>query len=168
MPAIEIDTLMFTFDTNWKCQKTDEWAFYRRHFSKIMSGIKSVDCIAIDTAAVAWLIESKDYRLFSRTKPSEISEEVAKKVFDTLAMLLPAKNNASKQEESEFAREVCGCNKLRVVLHLEQPAKHSKLFPRAIDPADVMQKMRQRLRSIDAHPIVSEIGNMRGLSWAVA
>ena len=46
--------------------------------------------------------------------------------------------------------------RIRLVLHLEQPAKHSKMFPRAINPANVRLKLRKRLKAIDPHPIVVE------------
>ena len=56
---------------------------------------------------------------------------------------------------------------LRVVLHLEQPRTHSKLFPRAIDPAKVLQKLRQLVKPIDAHPLVVETSRMASLAWTV-
>jgi hypothetical protein len=56
---------------------------------------------------------------------------------------------------------------LRVVLHLEQPATHSKLFPRAIDPANVLMKLRQLVKAIDPHPLVVETHQMASLSWSV-
>lgn len=65
-------------------------------------------------------------------------------------------------------RVISSC-KLRIVLHLEQPAKHSKLWPRAIGPADadIEQKMRQLLKAIDAHPLVVKKVAMRNLLWHV-
>jgi hypothetical protein len=110
----------------------------------------------------------KDYRVHPRTKPSEVSDEVSQKVLDTLAALLPAKVNANDADEQATAGTLLTAKKLRVVLHLEQPKKHSKLFPRAIDPANVQQKLRGLLKPIDAHPIVSEMIAMRSLPWAVA
>lgn len=32
-----------------------------------------------------------------------------------------------------------------------QPRKHSKLFPKAIDPSKVEQKLKQHLKAVDAH-----------------
>jgi len=53
------------------------------------------------------------------------------------------------------------------VLHLEQPATHSKLFPRAIDPANVLMKLKTIIRSIDPHPLVVEMNRMGSLAWTV-
>ena len=46
-------------------------------------------------------------------------------------------------------------------------AAHSKLFRRAIDPADVAQTVRRKLRAVDAHPLVVASEALRGLSWRV-
>lgn len=163
---IEVDGLTFDFPDSWKVNKYDEWAFYRKQFSKMWDGIKAVDLIAIDGREI-WLIEVKDYRQLPRTKPQDLSEEVAQKVFSTLAAMLPASVNASDNSEGDFAREVLKGNRLRIVLHLEQPRQHSRLFPRAIDPANVELKLRSSIKPIDPHPIVVESTNMRGLEWSV-
>ncbi|MFQ3680614.1 MAG: hypothetical protein SNJ60_08940 [Pseudanabaenaceae cyanobacterium] len=131
------------------------------------AGIKGVDLIAIHEKEV-WLIEVKDYREHPRTKTLDLAEEVARKVFDTLAALLPAKIHANEPAEKEFAKHVIQGQSLRVILHLEQPRQHSKLRPRAIDPADVQQKLRQTLKPIDPHPKVRECGRMEGLPWQVS
>lgn len=118
-------------------------------------------------AKTAWFIEAKDYRIHQRTKPAELADEVAQKVFDTLAALLPAKLHATEAEEQALAQAVLKARKIRVVLHLEQPVKHSKLRPRAINPADVKQKLRQLLKPIDPHPFVAEKAAMGSLQWTV-
>jgi hypothetical protein len=66
-----------------------------------------------------------------------------------------------------MSRAALACNQIRVVLHLEQPAKRSKLFPRAIDPAQVKQKLRQLLKAIDPHPQVVAIGRLGDVGWLV-
>ncbi|XFA71953.1 hypothetical protein RYO59_000171 [Thermosynechococcaceae cyanobacterium Okahandja] len=163
---IKIDSLSFTFPPSWKACKYDGWAFYRNQFSRMWSGIKAVDLIAIDGQNI-WLIEAKDYRQSTRTKSIDLADEVAKKVFCTLAAMLPAKVNASDTSERDFAEEVTNAQKLRVVLHLEQPVKSSKLFPRAIDPSKVQLKLRGIIKPIDPHPMVVESAQMQGLAWAV-
>ncbi|MES5813913.1 hypothetical protein [Pseudoxanthomonas sp. Soil82] len=167
MTVLSVDGLNFTFPAGWRVSKYDEWAFYRNQFGRAKSGLKAVDLLAAQ-GPEAWLIEVKDYRRAVRTKVISIDEEVAAKVVDTLACLFPAKVNANVSEEREFAAEILGKRKIRVVLHLEQPIKHSRLFPRAIDPASVLLKLRVRLHAIDPHPLVVERLNMRGLGWAVA
>lgn len=167
MTAIDVDGLSFKFPKNWVVSKYDEWSFYRNQFEKMRNGIKAMDLVAIDPDKTAWLIEVKDYRTAQRTKPIEIDAEVHQKVFDTLAALLPAKVNANDSNEQATARCLLGSKKLRVVLHLEQPKKHSFLRPLAINPADVEKKLRRILKPIDAHPLVVEMGNMRALHWSV-
>ena len=90
-------------------------------------GIKAVDLLAIESQVI-WLIEAKDYRQHPRTKTIDLADEVVQKVLYTLAAMLPAKINASNTSESYFATEVLKGQQLRVVLHLEQPVKTSKLF----------------------------------------
>jgi hypothetical protein len=164
----EVDGLNFDFPDDWQVSKYDDWSFYRNQFGRMRNGIKSLDLLAIDPSNTAWLIEVKDYRVNPRTKPSDLGEEVAHKVFDTLAAILPAKIHATDADEKKIARAVAACRELRVVLHLEQPAKHSKLRPRAIDPANVKQKLRQFLKPIDAHPKVVDMATANVLGWVVS
>lgn len=168
MQRFNVDGLDFDFPDDWQVSKYDDWSFYRNQFSRMRNGIKSLDLLAIDSDKTAWLIEVKDYRVNSRTKPSDLGEEIAHKVFDTLAAILPAKIHATAPDEKQLARAVSASRKLRIVLHLEQPEKHSKLRPRAINPADVQQKIRQLLKPVDAHSLVVDMVSMRGLEWNVS
>ena len=90
------------------------------------------------------------------------------KVRDSLAALVAAQANANDREERELAFAALRCHRLRVVLHLEQPAKHSKLSPRAIDAADVKQRLKQRIKAIDPHPLVLDTTRLGGVAWTVA
>ncbi len=168
MQRFNVDGLNFDFPDDWRVSKYDDWSFYRNQFSRMWNGIKSLDLLAIDPNKTAWLIEVKDYRINSRTKPSDLGEEIAHKVFDTLAAIIPAKTHATDSNEKQLARAVSTSRELRVVLHLEQPEKHSKLRPRAINPADVQQKIRQLLKPVDAHPLVVDMSLMRDLEWNVS
>jgi hypothetical protein len=76
--------------------------------------------------------------------------------------------NANDADEKATAVTALRCPRLRVVLHLEQPAKHSTLFPRAIDPANVQQRLKQLIKAIDPHPLVIEMGRMNGVAWTVS
>lgn len=167
MPTINVDGIAFTFPDNWVFSKYDEWAYYKS-YARARSGTKAVDLLAIDPQRTAWLIEVKDYRAHRRTKPTELSDEVAQKVHDTLAAVLAARTKASVLDERDLARRVTSATRLRVILHLEQPAKHSKLFPRVIDPATLTLKLRTLLKPVDAHPAVVEIAELRGLEWTAA
>ena len=167
MTHLRVDGLTFDFPNGWRVGKFDEWVFYRKQFSRMWNSIKSVDLLVVCPTKTAWFIEVKDYRINQRTKPTELAEEMAQKVFDTLAALLPAKLHATEDEERSLARAVLQAREIRVILHLEQPAKHSKLRPRAINPADIKQKLRQLLKPIDAHPFVAEKAAMGSLQWTV-
>ena len=142
--------------------------FYRNRFKGISNGIKALHLLAVSPTGTAWLIEVKDYRHHRRTKPSKLADEVRQKVLDTLAAILPAKINGDVDHETFVSNHVTQALTLRVALHLEQPAKHSKLFPRAFDPADVKMQLRKQLKPIDAHPRVVEMANLSGVPWAVA
>jgi hypothetical protein len=169
MTVVTVDGLTFTFPTlGWAASKYDEWSFYRNQFGGMRDGIKAVDLIAVEASnKTAWFVEVKDYRMNPRTKPTGLAEEVAHKVFDTLAALLPARANANDATEQQFAGTVLSATKLRVVLHLEQPQKHSTLRPRAINPSDVAQQLKRLLKPIDAHPLVVEKSALHKLAWTV-
>ncbi|MEO5338329.1 MAG: hypothetical protein H7841_15775, partial [Magnetospirillum sp. WYHS-4] len=69
--------------------------------------------------------------------------------------------------EQQLAGRMLRARALRVVFHLEQPRKHSKLFPRVADPANIQQKLRSMLKPVDARPRVVETAHMQDLPWQV-
>ena len=161
--------LTFTFPDSWKASSYDKWVFYRKHFAKICDKTKAIDILALDRdKRCAWLIEVKDYRCHARTKPSELSEEIACKMKDTLSGLACGRIYASAAEQQELSEGTMQAERFRVVLHLEQPAKHSKLFPRVFDLADVKAKLRKKVKAIDPHPLVLEKISCAGkVDWLV-
>lgn len=159
--------LAFTFADGVEPSQYDEWTFYRNQFNAVCGGTKAVDFVCLDGDQL-WLIEVKDYRRHRRTKLVELGDEVAAKVRDTLAGLVAASCNANQADEQRVARQALGRSRLRVVLHLEQPRHPSRLFPRAVDPDDVLLKLKQRLKAIDAHPRVVDQSNLDAeMPWAV-
>ncbi len=140
-------SLAFRFSDGWHAAKYDELSFYVRHFQIICPDTKAVDIVAIRRKTL-WLIEVKDYRHHRREKAISVDEEMARKVRDTLAGLWAAACNANDADERTFCASAVSCRTLRVVLHLEQPLKHSKLFPRLADPSLIQQRIRQRLRAV--------------------
>ncbi|TRW92779.1 hypothetical protein [Candidatus Methylobacter oryzae] len=168
MQLIDVDGLNFEFPDGWQIGKYDDWSFYQNQFKRMKIGIKALGLIAVDPSKTAWLIEVKDYRINRRTKPSDLSEEIAHKVFDTLAAIIPSKIHATNTTEKQLARAVSASHELRIVLHLEQPKNPSALFPRAINPANVQQKMRKLLKPVDAHPMVVDMSSMRELQRKVS
>lgn len=145
--------LTFTFPDPLEAAQYDSWAFYRNQFNSAFGGTKAIDFICIDNDKT-WLIEVKDYRANRRTKAIDLADEVALKVRDTLAGLAAAKSNANNQSERACARKALKKNRLRVVLHLEQPRKPSKLFPQAVDPSKLVMKLKQVLKAVDPHPVI--------------
>lgn len=164
MPLIkQVENLQFIFPNGWVADKFDDWKFYRGHFSKQMNGLKAVDLLAKGPDGVAYFIEVKDYRHPDTIKPSGLADAIAGKVLMSLAALLPAKHRANDQNEQALAASILDCQNFRVIAHLELPQAHRPV----IDPADIKQKLRQRLAAVDRHVKVVSIANMQNLAWAV-
>lgn len=157
-----------SFPEGWTASKYDEWPFYRDHLTKAFGAGKAVDIVASDGRGNLWLVEIKDYREHSRTKPSGLAEEVAHKVRDSLVGLLLAAKWHSGHTHLEEARLHLGASKVRVVLHLEQPKASSKLFSPAIDPASIQSKLKQLVRVVDAHPLMVDASSERRVPWTIA
>jgi hypothetical protein len=166
MPPIEEGKLRFTFPAGWSASAYDKWPYYQNQFQPSCGGNKAVDILARDPDQQLWLVEVKDYREYPRTKPIDLWDEVAIKVRDTLAGLVCAKVETAHANPGADTAAL-GARKLRVILHLEQPAKHSKLFPRIFDTEKVRQKLRTLVKPIDPHPRVVELGNLAGVPWTV-
>lgn len=165
--VIQEDRLTFRFPANAMASKYDDWTHYRRQFNGAFGGTKAVDIIYVDEE-VGWLIEIKDYRVDCQISAVELADAVARKVRDTLAGLVSAKLHAADHDERRVARKLLGVRRLRVVLHIEQPEKKSRLRPNAIEPAVVLQKLRSLLRSIDPHPSVVGQNTLKAdMQWTV-
>lgn len=167
MPTITEGRLQFTFPNHWLASKFDASSFHVRQFQKVCGGAKAIDILAIEPEVCVWKIEAKDYRRHPRTKAIDLATEIAEKVRDSAAGLVAARVNANDPRERHIAEAALRCPRLRVVLYLEQPVKHSKLFPRVIDPAHVRQRLKQLLKPFDPHPLVVDRNDMRGVSWTV-
>ncbi len=170
MITVTVEGLEFTFPEGWLASKYDDWSHYRSHrdqFDRMNVGVKAVDVLAVEPGECCWLVEVKDYRLHQRTKAIDIAAEFAQKVRDTLAGLVASQFLANDAQERDSARRALRATRLRVVLHLEQRAKPSKLFPITIDPADVRNKLKKLLKAIDPQPRVVAMAAMRGLPWVV-
>ncbi|EGV28123.1 hypothetical protein ThidrDRAFT_4086 [Thiorhodococcus drewsii AZ1] len=156
MAEIQEGSLLFTFDAATSASKYDDWSFYRNQFQNAcFRNNKAVD-ILCKSDRVTWLIEIKDYRQHARTKSVDLADEIAIKVRDSLAGILAAKTQANDSEEKDFARKLVLSKQFRVVCHIEQPAKSSRLRPRAIEPDDLKDTLRRLIKAIDPHPIVMD------------
>lgn len=168
MASITEGSLTFGFPAGWEVSKLDEWSFYRNQFQNVCNGTKAIDILALEPGgACAWYIEIKDYRRHPRKKTGDVADETACKVRDSLALLAAANVNANNDDEKARAGLALRSRKIRVVLHLEQTTKPSRLFPRKIDLANTQQKLRQLLRAIDPHTLARETSLMDGCGWTV-
>ena len=167
MTEIEVGDLKFAFPDHSKADKYDEWSFYRNQFQSVASGSKAVDIVCVSDDA-AWLLEIKDYRQHPRLKLIDIGDEVAGKVRDTLAGLAAASANANRGDERALARRAFQRRRWRVALHLEQPNARSRLRPQPFSVADVLSKIRKKVKAVDAHPVVlSRQVNRPDVPWTV-
>jgi len=157
--------LAFDFPNQWAASKYDEWIFFDKHFQKLQ-GTKAVDIVAIHAKQRLCLIEIKDYRVEPRQKTIDLAEEVALKVRDTLAGLMAAQLRANTANEKQIAHLAVRCVDIRIVLHLEQPAKPSRIH-RAEDPFRLVQKLKQLIRGIDPHPRVTNLAEGNRFGWEV-
>lgn len=165
--VIEEGRLTFRFPSAGLASKYDDWAHYRRQFNPAFGGTKAVDLLFVDEGT-GWLIEIKDYRVDCQITATELAEAVALKVRDTLAGLVSAQVNANDPDERRVAKEMLRCRKLRVALHMEQPAKRSRLRPRAIDPSAVLIKLKGLLKAVDPHPYVVDQRTLKAeMKWEV-
>ncbi len=167
MAILSEGRLLFSFDPSYHAEKYDEWSFYRKQFQSTCGGAKAVDIICLSDNT-CWLIEVKDYRQYKRTKPQCLGDEIAVKIRDTLSGLVAAKMNAKNDSERNFSKKSLNCHIMKVVLHLGQPQKKSKLRPCAIDPAAVKQSLKRLLSAIDTHPKVVDKANLHpNMGWTI-
>jgi hypothetical protein len=167
MTTVREDALTLHFPVTWRVFKYDETPFYRNH-AQDLADSKAVDVVAHEPAANAlWLIELKDYRAHRRSKSMDLFDEIAIKVRDTVAGIALAQRRAG-DAFCVFARTLGLDTPLRVALHLEQPAKPSKLYPAVTDRSNHLIKLRQKVRLVDPHAIVCEIGAMpASVGWTI-
>lgn len=167
MTTICEGNLEHRFPADWTASKYDEWPYYRNHFERGFGGCKAVDFVAQDPQDRLWLVELKDYRVYPRTKPSEIAAEVAVKVRDSLAGIFAAAKWHSDHLRAQDARRHLGAKKIRVVLHLEQPQRDSKMFPQVGELSKIQQQLKQLVKSVDPHPLVINLRSPQGLPWSM-
>jgi hypothetical protein len=162
--------LAFTFLQGAIADHYDRWSFYRNQFQNgCAQDNKAVDLVC-RFRQETWLIEVKDYRHHARTKVIDLADEIAAKVRDTLAGLVAARCNANEVKERDLARQLLSAERIRVVLHLEQPdIKSSRLHPRGIiEPDKLTQKLRSKLKALDPHPMIASTRNPAlGVPWSV-
>ncbi len=160
--------LTFTFDDDCEVGKYDQWSFHQESFQSAAGGSKAIDFVCVGKG-VSWLIEVTDYRNYPLPKPSCLSDEVARKVRDTLAGLATAATNADDVTEKKIAQLALSPErKWRVALHLEQSDHRSKLWRKMPDSSKLLIKLRKRLRFVDSGAyIVSTQCSFPDIKWRV-
>ena len=173
MQNITVDSRTFCFGDSWLIMKYDETPFYKNHLKNEKGwkkSMKGVDLIAFDaTYKNLFLIESKDYRVHRRKKKLSPEKEFFEKVIDTFTGILPTFlcSNGNTAGENILHKSVANAKKIRLIYQFEQPAKHSKLFPKAYDIADMQCKLRQELRIFDPHVQVIDSTTQFKVDWKV-
>ena len=159
--------LEFIFPDGWKALKLDGTEFYRKHFQNFADS-KCVDIASFQAnGGELWLIEVKDYRINRRTKTLDLFDELALKVRDSLALLFLAKCKP-EINSFNFVHIAADKPKIRVVLHLEQTAKPSKLYPHIVERDNARRKLAQTVRVVDPHPLFCEMSAMpHDCPWVV-
>lgn len=144
------ESLDFTFSQGQIALQLDETTYYLKKFQKIPPGTKCVDIAAYEVSTQSlWLVEVKDYSRHRRQKDITLSDEVAIKVRDSLALIFAGSTMAGVPEERLFFQELLTSKKIRIACHCELPSVPSRLFGSPIDLTDLQDKLRQCLRSID-------------------
>ena len=168
MPSITEGKLEFTFPDDWNVSKYEEWQHYKQQFIKVGISVKAVDVLANEPRNCCWLLEIKDYREHVRTKTIDLAEEISSKGSGHPVRLSRGSILArTTKMKKNWARQGLRAKSLKVVLHLQQPSKNSKLFPRAISAASVLQRLKQLIKAIDPHPRVVETNSMFDIPWEV-
>lgn len=161
------DRIRFEFPDAWKVLRPEKASYYTRHFQNFAGGCKEMDFILFEPAnRVLWLLEVKDYTTNRRLKAQCVFEEIAEKVRDSLALLLAGsvRDDPSNGGVRSFMDFCAIPNDIKIVLHLEQPSKPSKMFPGVKIDADATQKLRAKVRAVDPHARVSSTSTT-GMQW---
>lgn len=163
MSSLQVDSLLFAFESDVAAQKYDDWHHYHVVWNRD-GGQKAMDVVAVQSdegPAVTWLIEAKDFRIVTNPpKPSNVAglpRTVASKAMDTLAGLTDAAQKAAVTEEQEHAVLALSAPVKRIVLHLEpHVGPRSALFPAGFS-AIVLQQLKQLVKAVDPNPLVLNI-----------
>lgn len=171
MQDISVDSRLFHFPDNWLVMKYDDTPYYQKHLKNSKGwkrGLKGIDLAAYDPSQrTLYLIESKDYRNHQRGKEISPEREFFDKVIDTFTGIVPTMlcSCSASNGESKLQRSVQDAKRLRLIYQFEQPAKHSKMFPRVFNLDEMQRKLRQELKCFDPHVLVIEAATQTKVSW---
>lgn len=159
--------IVYGFPDDMIIMRLEANQFYCKHWQNFgvqpkEDGNKETDFIGIAAdSECLWLIEVKDYRRNTRTKPSSLGLEFAKKCRDTLACLAGMRVSPwSDTEQRQLATRALKSKSIRCILHVEQVSR-GKLFPLVMDPADLLDSVRRSVRSLDPQARAGDVGFLR-------
>lgn len=159
--------LTFNFNAQHpQSTKYDEWSFYRNQFNSAFGGTKAADIVFIENKT-CWIIEIKDYRQERRTKAIDLADEIALKARDTIIGLMSAAHKANDFDEKQFAKNAISCEKIKIVLHLEQPKNKTRLRPDVIDLSSLKQKLKKLLKCLGSSYVVNKETLNSKMNWTV-
>jgi len=155
--------MIFEFPDHWEALLYDEPnGFYRRVFKQFADS-KSIDIAALGSDGTLWLIEVKDYRVHRRAKKQSVYDELQKKVRDTLACMF-----FGAIKKCSFEVRASQCRRIKVVLHLEQREKRSKLHQPVNDRRNGTLKLKQAFRQFGLDAILCDQANIPNqCAWRV-
>lgn len=161
--------IQHAFPASWTASKYDDWPYVRDHVVNAFVGKnKCVDFVAFDPATQTfWLVEAKDFRHHEREKDLPLAEELALKVRGSVIGLVGAARHHAPHAHQAMAQTFLDAARVRVVFHLEQPAKPSTMLPRSYALAGLLQKLKQMVRIIDPHPMVVESSSKVQPPWTI-
>lgn len=147
---VDVEGAEFSFSVEWSAFKYDDSNFYRDVFSRVHDGLGAVDIVAVERDLVTGhdarvvLIEVKDYRhpTARGKKPSELVEEMLRKVTATLSGLSVGARRAEDSAEMSLSARAQTSARVEVILHCENPVTP------IVDPSELAIKLRQRLQTI--------------------
>lgn len=148
--------IQFGFPDDWLVCRPEKCSYYTKHFQRL-AGSKEMDFILFEPDEKRlWLLEVKDYTTNKRSKQGDLFDEIAIKSRDSMALLLAGavKDDVSNHGIGQFMATCLIPRSIRVILHLEQPSKPSKLFPGVKFKADASQMLRMKVGCLDSHATV--------------
>lgn len=175
MAIVQEGHIKYEFPEEFLVVRLEESVYYSKHWQHFAEhngglGNKECDFIAFDPKTkTLWLIEVKDYRAATRTKPSELADEFAQKCRDSIGCLFAIKLSCLAQHgEKTSIQSLVRASSVRCVLHVEQGVR-SRLFPQVIDPKALKDSTKRSLRPLDPHALGGNATNLGGrVPWNIA
>jgi len=169
--TLEKDGVRLTFPEDWDAREWDTSnSFHSRHVKRTRNNLRSVDIVAFDPISKElWLIEIKDYSHHKRTDPTPLQDTLAEKAIDTMGSVhVAARTGLTDAHPDVFAARsiVALSERVHFVYIGMEPANPTKLWGTGINTIDLRIALRQRIRCIDAHPLVVDTAHWpRELQW---